>query len=80
MFVAKVSVNPPPAPIAAPWVMPSIVTWTTSPGAGNVVPFPITPARVIEAAPTVIACDAVNPLNVDTVEPVPMPDNGALCV
>src|SRR5208337_4854587 len=76
--VGKVVLNAPPVPIGTVCVTPLMVIETSFPGTGNVFPLPITPARLIEAVPAVIACDGVSPLNVARRTPSPL--RGALCV
>ena len=63
--VVKVSVNVPPVPVVVVLcVSPSMVTVTVSPAGGCSEPELNVPLRLIEAAPTVIDCDALTVLKV----------------
>src|SRR5580704_6671327 len=64
--VGNTSENCPFAPIVAFCVVPLMLTDTVSPLVGYTGPEPeIDPARLIDAAPNVIACEGVSPLNPD---------------
>jgi len=63
--VVKVSVNVPPVPVVVVvFVIPSMVIVTVSPAGGCDEPELNVPPSAIDAAPTVMDCDAVTALNV----------------
>lgn len=77
--VAKVALKAPAEPIGTVCETPLMEIEMVSVVAGKMVPLPITPDKVTEAAPTLMDCEGVRAEKVATVEPVPMPLRGALC-
>ena len=70
----KLAEKDPLPPMVAFVEVPLMVTLTASPEGGHAEPAQIVPDKVIVAAPYVIFCEGVNPVNVGAPLPVPLSD------